>query len=100
MEINEMTSEMLWKLRMEIGLNSSYVSDFQNSFGFTAQSVSDFFDGYMDYLDYLDELAEEEYGNDYMLEDVLDFDNEENLYDWYGCYEYFPFELEQVDEEE
>ena len=96
MEINEMTSEMLWKLRMEIRLNSLYVSDFQNSFGFTAQSVSDFFDSYMDYLD---ELAEEEYGNDYMLEDVFDFDNEDNLYNWWGCYEWFPFEIEKTEEE-
>ena len=97
MAFNDINQETLWKLRMEIRLNSLYVSDFQNSFGFTALSVSDFFDSYMDYLD---ELAEEKYGNDYMLEDVFDFDNEENLYNWYGCYEYFPFELEQVDEEE
>jgi len=95
MEINEMTSEMLWKLRMEIRLNSLYVHDYGNSFGFTALSVSDFFDSYMEYLG---ELAEEEFGEDCTIDDVFSLDNEENLYDWWGCYEWFPFEIEKTEE--
>jgi len=97
MEFNDINQETLWKLRMEIRLGSSYYADYANSFGFTTHSVCDFFDSY---LEYLGELAEEEFGSHYTYDNVLSFDNEENLYNWYGCYECSPFELEQVDEEE
>lgn len=97
MTFNDVTQEMLWKLRMEIRLNSFYVHDYDNSFGLTALSVSDFFDSYVEYLG---ELAEEEFGKYYTLDDVFSFDNEDNLYNWWGCYEYFPFEIEKVEEEE
>ena len=84
----EMNQEMLWKLRMEISLGSLYYADYQNSFGFTTHSVCDFFDSY---LDYLGELAEEEHGKNFTFEDTLSFDNDEELYNWWGCYEEFPF---------
>jgi hypothetical protein len=87
-DINENT---LWKLRKEIVLGSLYYSDYANSFGFTTHSVCDFFDSY---LDYLVELAEEKFGINYTYEDALSFDNEYNLYNWWGCYETFPFEIE------
>ena len=86
-----LTKNQLWALRQEIVLNSLYVADYQNSFGYTAKSVCDFFDGYMDYLD---ELATEEHGRDCSLEEIFSFDNAENLSAWYGCFESCPFQRE------
>ena len=86
-----MNKNTLWQLRTEIVLNSLFESDYQNSFGFTTQSVCAFFDGYMDYLD---ELATEEYGSDCSLEQIFSFDNAENLHNWYGCFESCPFKRE------
>lgn len=96
MEFNDINQETLWKLRMEIRLGSLYYADYANSFGFTTHSVCDFFDSY---LEYLEELAEEEFGANYTYDDVLSFDNEDNLYNWWGCYEEFPFEIEKTEEE-
>lgn len=83
-----LTKNKLWALRQEIVLNSLFMSDYQNSVGYTPQSVWAFFDGYMDYLD---ELATEEHGSDCSLEQVFRFDNAENLEAWYGCFESCPF---------
>ena len=86
-----LTKNKLWALRQEIVLNSLFMPDYQNSFGFTAQSVFAFFDGYMDYLD---ELATEQYGSGCSLEGIFSFDNAENLSAWYGCFESCPFTRE------
>lgn len=96
MEFNDINQETLWKLRMEIRLGSLYYADYANSFGFTTHSVCDFFDSY---LEYLEELAEEEFGANYTYDDVLSFDNEDNLYYWWEYYEEFPFEIEKTEEE-
>lgn len=97
MGFNDINQETLWKLRMEIVLGSIYYADYANSFGFTTHSVCDFFDSY---LEYLGELAEEEFGVHYTYEDLLSFDNADNLYiNWWGCYEWFPFEIEKTEEE-
>ena len=47
---DELTKQDLTKLRKEIVLNSLYVHDYQNSFGFADESVCSFFDGYVSYL--------------------------------------------------
>ena len=86
-----LTKNKLWKLRQEIVLNSLFVSDYRNSFGFTSYSVYYFFDGYMEYLE---ELATEEHGSDCSLEQIFGFDNPDNLEDWYGCFESCPFQRE------
>lgn len=88
-----MNKNTLWQLRNEIMLNSLYVADYQNSFGYTAQSVCDFFDGYTEYLG---ELATEQYGIGCSLEQIFRFDNAENLYNWYGCFELCPLQREVV----
>jgi len=88
-----MNRNTLWQLRNEIILNSLYVADYQNSFGYTPQSVCDFFDGYMEYLE---ELATEQYGSCCSLEQIFSFDNPDNLYNWYGCFELCPFQREVV----
>lgn len=78
--------EYLWPLRQQIALNSLYVSDYQNSFGIDEHKVCDFFDGY---ISFLTELEKEKYGKE--LDDISaffdEFDNEENLKDWYRCFD-------------
>ena len=91
-----MNKKTLWQLRNEIILNSLYVADYQTSFGYTAESVCNFFEGYMDYLV---ELATEQYGHGRSLEEIFTFDNAENLDAWYGCFELCPFQRDpKVDE--
>ena len=84
---DEMTRGDLAKLRGEIVLNSLYITDYENSFGFSANSVAEFFDGYVSFLN---ELAEED---DFHTDDDFEFfdkyDNTENLYSWYCCFDDF-----------
>lgn len=88
------TQAQLWKLRLEIVLNSLYYSDYENSLGLNRRIVSVFFDGFL-------EFVEEE-----MKEDIADFtdndffrhlpayDNSEYLWQYFcgfeevlpGCY--------------
>ncbi len=89
----DMTKEDLWKLRKEICLNSLFVSDYRNNFGFTEESVCTFFDGYMEFLG---EIAEERFGEKATLDNVFTLDDAENLYEWFCCFEEFPFEMEEV----
>lgn len=75
----------LWKLRKEIRLNSLYYSDYKNSFGVDDHSCCDFFDSYCEYLG---ELMQEDVGDNYDFFALLSkYDNSDNLYNWYGCYE-------------
>lgn len=82
----ELTKEELWELRQQISLNSLYISNYKNTFGFSCQSMCHFFDGYFDYIW---EMAEEKYGNDVEMNYVLCFDNEDNLWNWFNCYDDF-----------
>lgn len=79
-----LTSAELAKLRSEIILNSLYVSDYDNSFGFDSNHISTFFEGYVSYLE---ELAKEdgytEWDNIFKMFDI--YDTEENLYAWFMC---------------
>ena len=88
----------LWKLRMEIPLGSMFVRHYRNSFGFTDRSVCDFFDGFSEFVY---EKAKEEKESGYPdWDDVLaTYDNEESLLEWWHCFEEFPFELEEEEEE-
>lgn len=86
----------LWKLRMEIPLGSLYVRDYENSFGFTAESVCNFFDGF---LDFIEEIAREERGNGVEWQDIIDeYDTEDRLIEWWYCFCEFPFEIEESEE--
>lgn len=80
----KLTSAELAKLRGDIILNSLYLSDYVNSFGFNPNHISTFFDGYVSYLE---ELAKEdgytEWDNIFKMFDI--YDTEENLYDWFMC---------------
>lgn len=82
-----MTSKSLWKLRQEIILNSLFISDYRNTFGIDPHVVCDFFDSYLSYLD--EEMAQTLPGYDdaHFFDHLPNFDTEENLWNWYCCYE-------------
>ena len=81
------TKNDLAKLRKEIVLNSVYTSDYNNSFGISADSLCSFFDGYVSYLE---ELAEEDnFKYDDMFPLFKKYDTIDNLYSWYCCFEEF-----------
>lgn len=88
-----MTKDMLWQLRMEIRLCSLFYADYRNSFGIDRRAVCDFFDGYADFLE---DLMREEI-SDYNDEDYFDhlpqYDNAENFWDWYCCFDEDPLPL-------
>lgn len=86
-KFEDLTREDLAKLRKEIVLNSLYISDYENSFGISADSVGSFFDGYVSYLE---ELAEEDnFKYDDMFPLFKKYDTIDNLYSWYCCFEEF-----------
>lgn len=76
----DLTKEELWKLRNEIVLYSCMIKDYDNSFDFYPLDICSFFDGYANYLD---ELAVDD-GSKYP---ALEYDNEDNLWDWFNCCE-------------
>ena len=92
----DLTREDLAKLRDEIVLNSLFIADYENSFGFSPKSVNLFFDSYVSFLD---ELAEED---GVVIEDTFEFfdkyDTLDNLESWYNCYEDFDW-VEYVEDE-
>lgn len=80
-----LNKEELWKLRKEIVLKSIYYADYVNSFGFNSKDVCYFFDGY---IDYIDELAEEEEGTLLDMDTLFEkYDNKENLWCWFNCFD-------------
>lgn len=85
-KFEDLTSAELSKLRSEIVLNSLYVSDYNNSFGFDANDICSFFDGYVSYLE---EIAEEdgftEWENIFKM--FKKYDTEENLWRWFNCFD-------------
>lgn len=101
-KFQDLNAEDLWNLRCEITLNSLFVNDYENSFGFSASCICTFFDSYMEYLW---ELAKEERGEDFnSLQTIFDeYDNADNLFDWYWHYEDFDwveYDPEWTEEEE
>lgn len=89
-----MTKQMLWRLRQEIPLNSMYYSDYRNSLSIDEHAVCDFFDGY---LEYLNEIMQEQipaYDDAEFFDWLPVYDNAENLWNWYGCFEDDPLPLD------
>lgn len=62
-EISELSFDELCKLRKEISLGSIYLSDYQNSFGVYAETLSSYAEGY-------EESLYEEYGEDWESHDT------------------------------
>ena len=91
----ELTLEELSQLRKEINLNSIFIYDYTNSFGFNPWDICSFFDGYVSFLN---ELAREDgfEGIDYYL---TKYDTKENLYSWFLCYDDLSWVRFEEDEE-
>lgn len=91
-----LSKEKLIQLRKEIVLNSVFLKDYNNTLGIRKEKVYNFFEGY---ISYLYEIKEEKEGfNLAYPDDVIDaFDNEDNLYNWYLCFEEDP--LDNMDSE-
>ena len=90
----DLTSAELSQLRKEVILNSVFIYDYSNSFGFNSWDICSFFDGYVSYLE---ELAREDgyEGIDYLTK----YDTEENLYSWFLCYDDLSWVRFEEDEE-
>lgn len=93
-----MNREMLWKLRKEIILNSLFISDYRNTFGIDPHTVCDFFDSYLSYLDEEMCAAIPNYDDSRFFDLLPTYDTEENLWNWYCCYEEDPLALQQKEE--
>lgn len=92
----EWNKKNLWELRQEICLNSLYIDDYENSFGVQARKCCDFFDSY---LDFLSELMDDDGYSDNDFFDMLDdYDNGENLWEWYCCYDNEPLPIEESED--
>lgn len=83
----ELTTDELWELRQEIVLNSIYVSDYENSFGFHSSDMCLFFDSYLSYL--CEMMEEMGIASEDHLKCLDEFDNPDNLQAWFDCYEDF-----------
>ena len=95
-KFDDMTIEDLKILRGEIELNGIWLSDYENSFGFSEKSMGAFFDGYVSYLE---ELANED-GYDWSTHKQLfdEYDTEDNLLAWYNCFDDYDW-VEYEDDE-
>lgn len=85
---NNLTEEQLWKLRNEIRLGSLFTRDYRNSFGIPEENCFSFFDGYLEELGY--KMEEDGISDSDFWKHVSEYDNAENLWDWYCSVEY-PF---------
>lgn len=73
---NNLTKEQLWKLRQEIVLGSLYTDDYNNSFNIDPSAVCNFFDSF------IEDAQSDDYGNPNNRK-VEDYDNAEELYNYY-----------------
>ena len=90
-DVNNLTKEQLWKLRQEIVLGSLYTHDYDNSFGIDPSAVCNFFDSF------IEDAQMDDYGkpNNRKTEE---YDNAEDLYNYYCSCEN-PFgEVEDINE--
>lgn len=77
----------LWKLRMEVVVNSLFIHDYENSFGLNSHDVCDFFDGYVSFIN---ELAKEDGYGDLSIRELCNiYDNKDILLNWYNCFDDF-----------
>ena len=90
-DINNLTKEQLWKLRQEIVLGSLYTHDYDNSFGIDPSAVCSFFDSF------IEDSQVDDFGKSIDRE-VEEYDNAEDLYNYYCSCEN-PFgEIESINE--
>ena len=90
-DVNNLTKEQLWKLRQEIVLGSVYTHDYDNSFGIDPSAVCGFFDSFIEDSQ-VDDLGKP------IDREVEEYDNAEDLYNYYRSCEN-PFgEIESINE--
>lgn len=78
LQFDDLNADQLWELRKQITLNSIFIYDYTNTFGFDERDLSYFFLGYVDFLN---EEANDNGG------EWKDYDNKETLQRWYDCCE-------------
>lgn len=83
----DLTTDELWQLRQEVVLNSLYVSDYENSFGYHKEDMCLFFESYLSYL--CEMMEEMGIASEDHLKCLDEFDNPTNLKCWYDHYEDF-----------
>lgn len=88
-----MGKEQLWELRMQIPLCSLFYRDYRNTFDIDCHAVCDFFDGYADYLSELMNDDAPGRGDDHFFDHLAQYDNPDNLWDWYCLLEDDPLPL-------
>ena len=90
-DVNNLTKEQLCKLRQEIVLGSLYTHDYDNSFGIDPSAVCNFFDSF------IEDAQVDDYGRPNNRE-IKEYDNAEDLYNYYRSCEN-PFgEVENINE--
>lgn len=90
-DVNNLTKEQLWKLRQEIVLGSLYTHDYDNSFGIDPSAVYNFFDSF------IEDAQMDDYGKP-NNRNTEEYDNAEDLYNYYKSCEN-PFgEVENINE--
>ena len=82
--MKKITKTSLWQLRQEILLNSLYTSDFDNTFGYTAHSVQDFFDGYLGDLE--GQMIADGVDDSDLFDVLGKYDNADNLWEYWNIY--------------
>lgn len=87
------TEKQLIELRKQIILGSLFIKDYKNTFGIDENIVCSFFDGYLDFLDEV--IHEQEENQDISFWDaVKEYDNSENLTEWFYCFVDCPLYIE------
>ena len=70
------------------------MADYQNDFGIGTFSTCEFFEGYVDYLeDMMEEDCVDIKTVDKFMVALNRYDTSENLFNWYGCFEYDPLPI-------
>lgn len=88
-----MTRDMLWLLRKQILLNSLFIRDYRNTFKIDPHVVCDFFDSFLSYLDEQMEHDIPGYDDSHFFDFLPFYDTQENLWEWYCCYDDDPLPL-------
>ena len=85
-----LTKDQLWRLRQEVVLGSLFTKDYQNSFGIKPAVVHDFFDAYLEDTESFLSYSVTNYNDNNFWALMSEYDNPENLYDFYEdwVYEY------------
>ena len=96
-KFEDFTQDDLWALRQQIVLNSLFIADYRNDFEIDENSVCEFFDSFISYAQELEK--EDGYENESIEEFFERYDNPDDLWEWYCCYEDFSWVRYEPEEE-